>query len=447
MNVPVLIICRDRLASLLELLSYLERAGCEDIHLVDNGSTYEPLLEYYEQTPHHVIRLEENAGPLAPWHRGLLPALGITGKFVLSDPDIVPIAECPLDAIDYFAEILDRFPRLVKAGFGLKIDDIPDTYPLKQEALAMERFHSDQRLGPRLYAAPVDTSFALYRAPGEFDFMPAARTGYPYLARHWTWYLDAEDLPDDERHYRNHSSRVPWYSRDSVAPKLARQAAALRDRATIKLGREARWPSTWSEEPELVDEAIFTEWASPGWHSWSATSPELEFCQLAATIAALVEPHTVIETGTGTGFLTRRLSEQLGPEQQLHCFESDPESRGALALLPFFGEPGRRLSSKASPEEVDFPRAEFAVLDSAFEVRLGELETWWRSARPGAIVLIHDAGNGHRVGTHQARIAERILELEIPGAFLSNPRGGFLGVKGGPSGRAGALRPLMSPPA
>src|SRR5438552_4076015 len=133
MNVPVLIICRDRLASLLELLSYLERADCEDIHLVDNGSSYEPLLEYYEQTPHHVIRLEENAGPLAPWHRGLLSALGITGKFVLSDPDIVPIVECPLDAIDYFAEILDRFPRLVKAGFGLKVDDIPDTYPLKQE--------------------------------------------------------------------------------------------------------------------------------------------------------------------------------------------------------------------------------------------------------------------------------------------------------------------------
>ena len=455
MNVPVFIICRDRLSPLLELLDYLERAGCDDIYLVDNASSYDSLLEYYEQTPHHVVRLEHNPGPFTLWRDDLLSDLKISGPFVCSDPDVVPIEECPLDAIDYFAEVLERFPRHLKAGFGLKIDDIPDAYPLKQEVLLVERYNWEKRLGPRLYEGFIDTTFALYREPAEFDFIPAVRTGYPYIARHWTWYLDPEDLPPDERHYRDHSTRVPWYSRDTVALKLDRLVSALQDREGLKGdpaakggegGSEAALAtSAWAAEPELVDETTFTEWARPGWHSWSATSPELEFCELAATIVKLVEPRTVIETGTGQGFLTRRLAEGLGPERRLRCFEGSPEWRQALASLPFFGEPARQLSSNATPDEIDFAWAELCVLDSDFELRLGELETWWRGARPGAVVLVHDAGNGNPSGTHQARIGELLLELEIPGTFLNNPRGGFLGVKPGPSGRARAVRPWTSP--
>src|SRR5207244_1438296 len=148
--------------------------------------------------------------------------------------DVVPIEECPLDAIDYFAEVLERFPRHLKAGFGLKIDDIPDAYPLKQEVLLVERYNWEKRLGPRLYEGFIDTTFALYREPAEFDFTPAVRTGSPYIARHWTWYLDPEDLPPDERHYRDHSTRVPWYSRDTVALKLDRLVSALQDREGLK---------------------------------------------------------------------------------------------------------------------------------------------------------------------------------------------------------------------
>jgi hypothetical protein len=441
-NVPVFLICRDRLSPLLELVDYLERAGCEDIHLVDNASSYPPLLEYYERTPHRVLRLEENLGPFALWRGGLLGELKIDGPFVCSDPDIVPIEECPLDAIDYFAEILDRYPRHLKAGFGLRIDDIPDAYPLKDEALLIERYNWQKPLAPRLYDAYLDTTFALYRGPDEFDFIPAVRTGYPYMARHWTWYLDAENLPDEETYYREHSTLTPWYSRDDRALKLDRLVSALGDRLTADaVERDATEPAAaWEVEPDPVDEANFTAPASPGWHAWNALSPELEFCELAALLVQMAEPRRVIETGTGQGFLTRRLAERIGPEGLLCCFEGDEESRRALASLPFFGEPSHQLSPHPTPSEVDFAWAELSVLDSAFELRLGELEGWWRRARPGAIVLVHDAGNGHPAGSDQARVAARILELEIPGTFLSNPRGGFLGVKPGPSGRAGGGR-------
>ena len=61
-QVPVFINCRDRLTPLAQLVDWLERAGQEEIYLIDNDSAYEPLLAWYERTPHAVIRLDERVG-------------------------------------------------------------------------------------------------------------------------------------------------------------------------------------------------------------------------------------------------------------------------------------------------------------------------------------------------------------------------------------------------
>ena len=368
MDVPVFIVCRDRVESLAQLVAWLERAGCERIHLVDNASEYPPLLEYLERTSHDVIRLEENQGAFALW-RSVLPDMDIEGRFVCSDPDVVPIDECPLDAIGYFSEILDRYPRYIKAGFGLRIDDLPQHYSMRDEVRVVERYNWERPIAPRLYDAFIDTTFALYRGTEAFDQVPAVRTGYPYLARHTTWYLDEGDLPEEERFYRDRSTLTPWWSRDAVPAKLDRLVGATRDRAEAS---GASGP-TWADEPGLRDETEFTSWAEPGWHSWNVTSPESEFCDLAATVVHALQPRVVIETGTGQGFLTRRLAAVMGASQTLECFEADDTLRGALAGLPFFAEPAHRLSPRPTPNDVELGRAELTVLDSDFAERPGEL--------------------------------------------------------------------------
>lgn len=413
-----------------ELVEWLERADCERIFLVDNASSYPPLLDYLERTPHEVIRLPENLGAFALW-RSVLPDLGLEGRFVCSDPDVVPIDECPLDAIAYFGEILDRYPGYIKAGFGLRIDDLPEHYAMRDEVLTVERYNWERPLAPRLYDAFIDTTFALYRGPEAFDQVPAVRTGYPYLARHTTWYLDEQNLPDEERYYRDRSTLTPWWSRDSVPAKLDRLVGSWRDRAAA--GDSAR--TAWGEEPALHDETANTPWAEPGWQSWDGRSPEVEFCDFAAAVVRQLRPRVVIECGTGAGYMTRRLAAALGPEGELISHEADDELRGALAGLPFFAEPAHRLSPQPSPNEVDLGRADVTVLDSGFERRAGELEQWWRSARPGTVVLVHDTGNGHPPDSPQVQLGELVASLGIPGVRLGNPRGGFLGIKPGSPGR------------
>lgn len=209
---PVFVNCRDRVAPLLELVGWLERAGCTRIHLVDNDSTYPPLLDYYAQTTHTVIRLGRNVGHRAIWESGAVEEHAPGEPYVATDPDIVPVEDCPLDALDHFARLLARHPDRAKVGFGLKIDDLPRRYRFSRQVREWESQFWTAAVEPGVYDAPIDTTFALHRpgtdfaAPGVLpNSARSLRTGPPYVARHTAWYVDSRHLDAEERYYREHA--------------------------------------------------------------------------------------------------------------------------------------------------------------------------------------------------------------------------------------------------
>jgi hypothetical protein len=183
--------CRDRVTPLRQLVGWLEQAGHDRILLLDNDSTYEPLIEYLAESPHTVIPFATNHGARSLW-----TVLGPPNDwFIYTDPDIVPTADCPLDAVDRLHDILLRNPDVPKAGLGLYLDDVPVTMP----SYAWETCPTIRgaAVEPGAYRSLIDTTFALYRPDAEFLY-EGARTSAPYEARHVSpaWYgtaLDAED--------------------------------------------------------------------------------------------------------------------------------------------------------------------------------------------------------------------------------------------------------------
>lgn len=204
-DLPILIACRDRLTSLVALVCWLESAGHERIILVDNDSTFEPILDYFRETPHSVIRLGRNIGPRGFWDAGVISGQIRSGRYVVTDPDVVPNPDCPKDAVRLFSELLDRYPDRIKAGFGLRIDDLPARYVHSDAVRQWESQFWLHQLEPDVYDASIDTTFAVYRAEVKsFALSPALRTGGQYVATHTPWY---EDLSNPTLEYRYYHER------------------------------------------------------------------------------------------------------------------------------------------------------------------------------------------------------------------------------------------------
>jgi hypothetical protein len=228
-TVPILITCYNRVEALRPLVSWLEAAGHERIILVDNASTYAPLLAYYDSTPHQVHRLGANLGHLAVWEAGVLDELGLRGPYVVTDCDVVPDDDAPADALEYFADLLFRYADVDKVGFGLRIDDLPERYRFRSEVIAWESQFWEAELEPGVYRADIDTTFALYRATMRGPSMRALRTGPPYVARHLPWYTDSQHLSEEDRYYRDNvlagvsnwdTERLPQLLLDKIDARL-----------------------------------------------------------------------------------------------------------------------------------------------------------------------------------------------------------------------------------
>jgi hypothetical protein len=199
-DLPVVIICHNLLADLSRLVQWLEGTGHETLLLLDNASTYPPLLDYLASSPHQVIRMSENLGHTAPWESGLAENLGASRPFAITDPDVLPDQECPADAAEHFQELLLRHPQFDKAGFGLHIDDIPAWYPHRDAIRQWEAPFWSKEIESGVFAAHIDTTFAVIRPGTPYKVTEALRTAAPYTARHLPWYRDPRQ-PDSETEF------------------------------------------------------------------------------------------------------------------------------------------------------------------------------------------------------------------------------------------------------
>jgi len=205
-KIPIVINNRNHYPYLKKLIEFLERKGYLNIIILDNGSTYRPLLEYYKKIPYRIIYLNQNLGHMAINKCSLFDELK-NNYYVLTDPDVLPIEDCPEDFMKYFLDIMNNDIFVDKVGFSLKIDDLPDRYNKKQQVIEWEKRFWQNEVKPGVYKATIDTTFALHRPDVKSSFLSFNyitkhyRTSYPYSARHLPWYEDPNNLPDDINYY------------------------------------------------------------------------------------------------------------------------------------------------------------------------------------------------------------------------------------------------------
>jgi hypothetical protein len=217
--IPIFIICKDRVTVLKECIESYKKLGDVDILLIDNGSTYPPMVEYLNAVAEKVyVNLSANGefvdisdsinAFIDDWFK-----YNDSDYYIVTDPDILLENPGP-KLIDYYKEILDKEQSYLCVGPMLRIDDLPECFGLKNDMIKAHKFqfwdkesfkHKESRVQP----AMIDTTFAMYRKGFRFKRLNLGiRVHEPYMAKHLDWYIDTNNLTDEQKYYFEHASKV-----------------------------------------------------------------------------------------------------------------------------------------------------------------------------------------------------------------------------------------------
>ena len=213
MRIPAFIINYNRLTLPKNMAEFLSKNENVDVYIIDNNSSYKPLLEWYETCPYNVIHMGGNYGHTVFWEHKLYEKYVKTGLYILTDSDL-DLSEIPDDWLEVLIEGLNKY-KYNKVGFSLKTDDLPES-TFRDEIVGWESQFCvpKARALDALYTeAHIDTTFALHKTD-EHAIYSSIRVNHPYTAKHIPWYYtDFDILPDDEKYYFNNLKTSTLWSR------------------------------------------------------------------------------------------------------------------------------------------------------------------------------------------------------------------------------------------
>jgi hypothetical protein len=195
-----LIINYNRLKLPSGMADWLFTHGVEPI-IIDNHSDYPILIEYYASLcPYRVIHMDKNYGHRVIWEQGILNKLGITGEYIVTDPDL-DLSGVPDDFLKVMQEGLTKYPQFDKCALSLEINDLPNS-PEGNYIRGHEAKYWKNALDDKYFHADTDTTFALYRAGVTWYSHSAIRTNRPYTCKHVPWYyIDFNSLSEEDKYY------------------------------------------------------------------------------------------------------------------------------------------------------------------------------------------------------------------------------------------------------
>lgn len=204
MNIPVYIIAFNNPTYVEMTVSQLINLEVSKIVVVDNNSTYPPLLEYYDKNKgkFQLIRMDQNYGHnvVTKCFYDHLPEV-----FAITDPDLKFNPELPKNFLEQLYE-LSVAHNAYKVGMSLDISE-PHLFNKRMRFFgeSIEGWERRFWISPiedekyQLYNAEIDTTFAVYNKKN-ISGNKQIRVAGNFTAKHLPWYL-AEKIPSEEREF------------------------------------------------------------------------------------------------------------------------------------------------------------------------------------------------------------------------------------------------------
>ncbi len=209
-DIPIILNNFNRLSTTKKLSDDLYSLGYRNIHILDNFSTYPPLLSWYDSCTYTVKRLEANLEQLSIYNSGYINEFIDCPWVVYSDSDILLNAAIPENFVDLIIKKAEKY-KYTKAGLALQINDLPDN-EYANHYKWWESKYWEKQLEPDVYEADIDTTFCVIKPGLPFDYK-ALRLAGNLTARHLPWYVDFDNLSEEEKYYLEHSKDWSTYKR------------------------------------------------------------------------------------------------------------------------------------------------------------------------------------------------------------------------------------------
>lgn len=217
-DIPFIIPNFNQLTYLKNLISQVHWYYPDNwIYILDNGSSYKPLLEYYEYIQgNEALNASVSDFSGNDFIKNLNQFLEDNANefpyYIITDPDLQIHPATPPNFLEIFKAAIDSYG-FHHAGFGLITDDIPSWNPkagwiqgdekaLLQNPVTIE--HEGKSY--QGFKAPIDTCFAMYKRSNGGWKAPMSGEDWGnslrlFWAHHLPWYLHKDFLNPEMQNY------------------------------------------------------------------------------------------------------------------------------------------------------------------------------------------------------------------------------------------------------
>lgn len=202
MNYPIYITNMNRLSSTRGMVEHLFNLNPNaKINIIDNASTYPPLLDWYKKIKHdvNIIRHNENRGCWSFFYSGYSRACN-EDYYIYSDADLELNPNMPKEWQEILMDYHKQWNR--KASLVLRLDDVPEG-ELKDKIRVHQQICWGKTEEENVWHGVTDMTFSFDSKQAGYRY-ESVRIGGNFACRHIPWYLDFNNLPEEEKYYLEH---------------------------------------------------------------------------------------------------------------------------------------------------------------------------------------------------------------------------------------------------